>query len=137
MVNLVGKRVALTSTQKIPTFEINDRIVLQPHTWYTCPAGKKALVKGNVKCTGRGAAAVARFEAAGISMFEWDRAVAVNTNASGDSYIEIPDNLATGSGGQTAFFDIELSAGDIIETTQDAGTNAEFEVFAKVQETSI
>jgi len=130
---LPGSRTFSSVAQKIPEFEINDRIVLQPHTWYTCPAGKKAIVKGNVKCTGRGAAAVARFEAAGIRMFEWDRAtVAVNEN-----YIDTPDSLTTSGGGQTAFFDIELSAGDIIETTQDAGTNAEFEVFAKVQETPI
>jgi len=131
---LAGKRGGLSVAQKIPEFEINDRIVLQPHTWYTCPAGKKALVKGNVKCTGRGAAAVARFEAAGIRLFEWNR----NTGVTGSrNYIDTPDALSTAEGGQTALFDFELSAGDIIETTQDAGTNAEFEVVAKVQETSI
>lgn len=129
-----GARTFSSIAQKIPEFDINDRIVLQPHTWYTCPAGKKAIVKGNVKCTGRGAAAVARFEAAGIRLFEWDTAM---FPANGENYIDTPDTLSTGNGGQTAFFDFELSAGDIVETTQDAGTNAEFEVFAKVQETPV
>jgi len=118
-------------SQKIPEFPINDRIVLQPHTWYTCPANKKAIVKGNVKCTGRGAAAIARFEAAGIILFEW----IVSTAPVGQTdYINTPDRLSTFGGGQTAFFDLELAAGDIIETTQDAGTNAEFDVLMKVQE---
>lgn len=131
-----GARTFSSGVQKIPEFEINDRIVLQPHVWYTCQAGKKAIVKGNVKCTGRGAAAVARFEAAGVRLFEWDR-IATLAGFDGPHYIEAPGSMATGNGGQTAFFDFELSAGDIIETTQDAGTNAEFEVFAKVQETPI
>jgi len=130
VVNLVGKRTALTSAQKIPEFEINDRIVLQPHTWYTCPAGKKAIVKGSVQCTGRGAAANADFNVAGVLLFSW-----VTAGGVVQDYIDGPRNLSVVNGGQQAFFKVELSAGDIIETTQNAGTNAEFNVFASVQET--
>lgn len=129
--------VPKTNTQSQSKFSISARVVLQPHTWYICPAGKRAIVKGNVKCTGRGAAAVARFEQAGIRAFEWPRVSPPNTFFNGPAYIEQPDQLATGSGGQTAFFEIELEAGEIIETTQDAGTNAEFEVFADVLELPI
>jgi len=132
---MVGIRQASNQVQKIPEFEINDRIVLQPHTWYTCPAGKKAIVKGSVVCTGRGAAATADFDVAGITMFRWDRSGALASGAP-ENYIETPLILTTGSGGQTAFFDVELSAGDTIETNQNTGTNAEFNVFAKVQETA-
>jgi len=124
--------VSRNQVQKIPTVEINGRVVIQPNTWYTCPTGKKAIVKGRVQCTGRGAAANADFEAAAIVMFSWTTAVA---NAAGDSYIQIPRALSTAGGGQFAFFEVELSAGDIIETTQNSGTNAEFNLWASVQET--
>jgi len=129
---LPGARTFSSGVQKIPQFEINDRIVLQPHTWYTCPAGKKAIVKGRVQCTGRGAAAVANFEAAGVVMYAWTSASSGTTNAD-----IIPRSLRTGGGGQFAFFEVELSAGEIIETTQDTGTNAEFNVWADVQETPV
>jgi len=128
---LPGARTFSSGVQKIPKFEINDRIVLQPHTWYTCPVGKKAIVKGRVQCTGRGAAATASFEAAGVIMFTW-----VAGGAIIGSWDEVPRNLVD-SLDQFALFEVELSAGDIIETTQNAGTNAEFNVWADVQETPI
>lgn len=118
--------------QKIPTSEINARVVLQPNTWYTCPTGRKAIVKGSVVCTGRGAAANADFNAAGILWFSWVTAGAVIGN-----YLDVARNLSTVNGGQFAFFEVQLSAGEIIETTQNSGTNAEFNVFASVQETPI
>jgi len=130
---LVGRRSTSGIAQKIPEFDINDRIVLQPHTWYTCPAGKKAIVKGSIQCTNRGAASTADFEAAGVTQFRWDR----NTTPPVASWQDAPRGLTTGNGGQFAFFEVELSAGDIIETTQNSGTNAEFNVWAKVQETPI
>ncbi len=122
--------VSKGSSQKIPQFPINDRIVLQPHTWYACPAGKKAIAKGSVQCTGLGAAGNASFEVAGIIMFTW-----VLTGVSQD-YREIPRSLSVGDA-QLAFFEVELSAGDIIETTQNVGTNAEFNILANVQETDV
>jgi len=129
---LAGVRTFSNTVQKIPEFEINDRIVLQPHTWYTCPAGKKALVKGSVVCTGRGAAATADFDIAGITIYRWDKSTQrVNQE---DAQNE-PLILSTFGGGQSGLFEVELSAGDTIETNQNSGTNAEFNVFAKVQET--
>jgi len=116
-------------SQKIPEFPINDRIVLQPHTWYTCPANKKAIVKGRVQCTDRGAAASAQFLAAGTIMFQWNTAGGIV----GD-YLEAPRSLTTGQGGQFALFDIELAAAETIETDQNTGTNAEFNIWMKIQE---
>jgi len=121
-------------SQKIPTFEINGRVVLQPNTWYTCPTGKKAIVKGQVQCTGRGAAADASFEAAGIVMFSWDGTGAPIGQL---NYIDTPRGLSTGSGGQIAFFEVELAAGEFIRTIQNTGTNAEFNMFASVQESAV
>lgn len=127
---MVGKRVGLGAVQKIPENAINDRVVLQPNTWYTCPAGQKARVKGCVQCTDRGAAATADFIVAGVVMFRWSR-----STGSPLSYLDNPRTLTTASGGQFAEFEVDLAAGDTIVTDQDSGTNAEFNVWAKVQET--
>jgi len=127
-----GTRTSSSVAQKIQEREINARVVLQPNVWYTCPAGKVAKVKGSVQCTGRGAAANADFNAAGILMFSW-----TSNGAIVDDYINQPRVLTTINGGQLAFFEVELSAGQTIETTQDSGTNAEFNVFATVVETNV
>jgi len=130
---LPGARTFSSLAQKIAEFEINGREVVQPFTWYTCPAGKKAIVSGRVQCTNRGAAAIASFTIAGVIMFEWNNAAA----NSGD-YLQVPRGLTTAEGGQFALFDgIELSAGDTIVTSQSTGSNAEFNLWAKIQETPI
>lgn len=127
-----GVRNFSNTVQKIPEFEINDRIVLQPKTWYTCPAGKKAIVSGRVQCTGLGAASTVDFLIAAVTMFRWVTGAAI-----GD-YLQNPRNLSTVNGGQFALFDdIELSAGNVILTTQNVGTNAEVNLWAKIQETSV
>jgi len=127
---LPGARTFSGGVQKIPEFEINDRIVLQPHIWYTCPAGKKAVVTGRVQCTGLGAAANASFVFAGVVMFRW------LVTALSHDYLTAPRELSVGDS-QFAEFSEELSAGDTIETIQSTGTNSEFNVWAKVQETPI
>lgn len=122
--------ISRNQAQKIQSIEINGRVILQPNTWYTCPTGKKAIVKGRVQVTSRGAAANASFEVAGTVMFRWDRNTAVV-----DSAINAPRTLTTSGGGQFAEFEVELAAGDIIRTIQNTGTNAEFNVWASVAET--
>jgi len=122
--------VSRNQAQKIQSVEINGLIVLQPNTWYTCPTGKKAIVKGSVRCTDRGTAADTDFVAAGIIMYTWNDAGAII----GD-YIDNPESLSTINGGQTAFFEVELAAGETIVTQQASGTNASFKVFASVIET--
>jgi len=124
--------IARNQAQKIPTFEINGRVVLQPNTWYTCPTGKKAIVKGRVQCTALGAAALADFNAAGVAMFRWN-----NSAANSGDYLQVPRGLTTAEGGQFALFEVELAAGETITTTQDSGTNAEFNVWASVQESPV
>jgi len=130
-----GVTVALGTVQKLPQVPITPvRTVVQPTTWYTCPTGKKAIVKGRVACTGRGAAATSTFKARGETMFEWNQSGVPIVNV---DYINRPRDLSDGSGGQYAFFEIELAAGDIIQTIQNTGTNAEFNVFADVDETPV
>jgi len=116
--------------QKIPTVEINGRVVLQPNIWYTCPTGKKAIVKGRVQCTGRGAAATAHFTAAGVIMFQW------GSQAAGQGWETSPRNLSEPTD-EFAFFEVELAAGETILTDQSSGTNAEFNMWASVQETPV
>lgn len=123
--------IAKTGIQQEIRIPIAGQEVVQPFTWYTCPAGKRAICKGQVKCNNRGAAAISRFEAAGLRMFQWNTGV---FPAGGENYIDTPEALSTAGGGQTALFDLELAAGEILETTQDAGTNANFELFFNVIE---
>lgn len=121
-----GVTVPLGSVQKLPGIAITPRAtVVQPTTWYTCPAGKKAKVKGLVTCQGFGAATTASLLIGGTEIAEWDLVgcdTGNNTPLSlcADHYFEI---------------DVELEAGDTVQTTQNSGTNAEFNVFLEVQET--
>jgi len=127
-----GVTVPLGAVQKLPEVPITPvRTVVQPTTWYTCPAGKKAIVKGFVQCTGNGAAATTDFKARGEIMFRWVAGATVV-----GSHLETPRNLKY-SVEQFAEFKTELAAGDIIETVQNTGTNSEFNVFADVQETPV
>jgi len=106
--------------QKIPTEAVTGRVVLQPHTWYTCPAGKKAVVSGKAVCTGLGAAASVRLNAAGVRIVEWQAAAASDKVLIINSYFE---------------FEVQLAAGETLDTSQDSGTNGEIDMLAKVQET--
>jgi len=124
---IISRNVA----QKLAGISITARVVLQPHTWYTCPTGKKARVKGTVQCTGFGASANTSFNVSGVEMYRW------NGTGATKNYLESPRDLQVVDGGQMALFDIELAAGDIVETTQNTGTNAEFNVWADVEETPI
>jgi len=113
------------SYKKIQEDSINGRIVVQPHVWYTCPTGKKAIIKGQAVCTGTGAAAnttlqgadetIRRVLSSGGSTDRWQRDLVINL-------------IFT--------FEIELNAGETLETIQNTGTNAEWEVIAQVLETS-
>lgn len=130
---MVGKTTTLNQINVMPEIDVNGRVVIQPNIWYTCPVGKKAVCRGRVRCTNRGAAAIARFEIAGERMFEWNNAL--NGALSSDI---LPKGLGTGSGGQFGLFDnIQLAAGETIETTQDSGTNAAFDLWARIQETPV
>jgi len=132
--------IAKNTQQKSPVIEINGRELVQPFTWYTCPVGKIATVKGKVTCTGTGAASEARFSVAGVILLRWQAFVV------GDVFREFayPDDMnqirtSAGNLRNTPInilrkFDVTLSAGQTIVTSQNSGTNAEFNVFAEVNE---
>ena len=65
---------------------VND--VLQPTTWYTCPAGKVATVKGTVVCVDLGAGAQGQLDINGIRFANW--------GAGGGTVIQQPLDLLTG-----------------------------------------
>jgi len=139
---LSGVQVSTNSVSTIPTVPITPRrTVVQPTTWYTCPAGKKAIVKGKVTCTNTGAGAEGRFVAGGVTMFRFGA-------FAGNVAQVFPDDTASYTNTTpTVFnrtpldvfriFEVQLAAGETIQTTQDSGTNAEFNVFAEVQESPI
>lgn len=119
---MTSKVSALNTTQKIPTTAINVRRVVSPFTFYTCPTGKKAIVKGKAVCTGLGAAASVRLNAAGIQIVEWAAAAVGNKILVIQTYFE---------------FEIQLNAGETLDYSQDAGVNGELNVNATVQETPV
>ena len=117
---MTGRTTALNTAQRINTTPINIRRVLSPYTFYTCPAGKKATVIGKAVCTGLGAAASVRLNAAAIRIVEWQAI------ASGDKILAVNSYFD---------FDIQLAAGETLDYDQSSGTNGELNVNAKVQET--
>jgi len=106
--------ISRNSTQVIATTEINTRLVGATLIFYTCPTGKKAIIKGSSVCTGLGAAANVRLEADAVQILRWDATQVIN--------VAKP-------------FDVQLAAGETLAKAQDSGTNGEVNVNAKVQET--
>jgi len=116
--------ISRNQIQRIPTTLINLRKVLSGGTdgdFYTCPTSKKAIIKGTAVCTGLGAAATVNLLAGGVELCDWDVAGNIGTN-----------NLTVG----TFFpFEIQLAAGDILQYTQNTGTNGEMQITAEILET--
>lgn len=123
--------IARNQLQTIPSVGINRRdVAAHPITYYTCPAGAKAKCKMLVGCTGTGAAATVDIIVAGVIMFRWLNAGFVN------NYIDAPRTLgATAS--QFAQAEFDLVATETIVSAQDAGANAEINMFLEIQETPV
>ena len=135
----VDRLEPLGSLQKIPwNVIINDRKVLQPHTWYTCPTGKKAFAKATLSCDSTGASSEAYLEVNGVRIRKWGAGGGLSgygtnaiTGAGAGLSGKMPENTL-------AVIEFSLNAGETIETTQDGGfTNASFNVLLEIQETSI
>jgi len=103
------------SVQTIASTPLNERKVDEtPAAFYTCPTGKKAVIKGSVICTGLGAAAEVRLAAGGINVL---RFLAADVTAL-----------------TSKVFDISLAAGETLAKDQDSGTNGELDLNCTVQE---
>jgi len=117
--------------QKIASVGINQRdVASHPITYYTCPTGAKAKCKMLVGCTGTGAAATVDILVAGVIMFRWLSAGFVN------NYLDAPRTLGA-TADQYAKAEFDLVAGQTVVSAQDAGTNAEINMFMEVQETPV
>lgn len=101
-------------------------VVIQPNTYYTCPTGKIAIVRGTCTCVDFGAAANASLEFDDVKYATW--LVGGGT---------IVDQLTNLSNDMTITFKCELSAGDTIKSTQNTGTNAQFKFQAEIEEFNI
>jgi len=123
--------ISRNQLQRIPSVAINRRdVALHPVTYYTCPAGAKAKCTMLVGCTGTGAAATVDIIIAGVIMFRWLNAGFVN------NFIDAPRTLgATAS--QFAKAEFDLAATETIVSAQDAGANAEINMFLEIQETPV
>jgi len=101
--------------------------VLQPTTYYTCPAGKIARIKGTWLCEDTGAAATVDLNAAGISIAEVQA-------TGGGTDPNVPQDLAEG----LLFpFDIILVATETLDVSQNTGTNADTLINAVITESPV
>jgi len=121
---MTSKLTVRNQSQRLGFTAIHYNAAVQPVTHYTCPAGKIARIIGWCFCEGTGSAATADLDVAGISIAEWQ---ATGGNANSDS----PQNMAEG----VRFdFDEVFEAGETLVTDQNSGTNAEFHLFARIEE---
>ena len=120
--------ISRNQIQKIASIALNERKVLSGGTdgdFYTCPTGKKAIIKGFAVCTGTGAAATVDLNVAGVSVAEWQSSGGVGNNF-------IPQTMAVNVQYE---FEVQLDAGEILQYSQNSGTNAEMNVNAEILET--
>jgi len=120
--------ISRNQLQRIATTALNLRKVLSGGTdgdFYTCPVGKKALIKGTAICTGLGAAASVDLNVAGVAIHQW-QATAVRDVS--EFQVDVD---------QIVPFDVQLDAGEILQYSQDSGTNAEMNINAEILETPI
>lgn len=129
--------IAKTTSQKLHPVPINDgihRTVVQPTIWYQCPIGKKALVKGTVRCSGTGAAATVDLDIAGVTDIRWRASTGWDIRAryNTDLRTDVPDLDRV-----RMTFVADLLGGQFIETNQSSGNNAEINMFAEVVESDV
>jgi len=111
----------------------NKRTILQqdtgshPITYYTCPTGKIAVIKGNIICSSTGTGSEADLIAGGISQCEWQ-------SSGGGTIIQVPQDLAI----NVLFpFEINLKAAETLVSQQSSGTNANMTINCVVEEFNI
>jgi len=120
--------ISRNQIQRIPTTALNVRKVLSGGTdgdFYTCPTGKKAVIKVMAVCTGLGAAASVDLDVAGVTIQEWTSGTPAFSTA------------ATITTNMIRLFEVQLEAGDILQYTQNSGTNAEMNINAEILETPV
>jgi len=106
---------------------LSSNDVLQPVVYYTCPAGKIAVIKGTWLCDDTGAAATVDLNAAGLSIAEVQA-------TGGGTDPNVPQDLAEG----LLFpFEVTLAATETLGVTQNTGTNANTTVLAVIEEFNI
>jgi len=119
----IVSRNQIQKTNKRTFALVND--VVQPTTWYTCPTGKIAIVKGSTTCVDTGAAATSTLAFGGVVHATW--------LATGGSNVLLDDLAEQFVLEWTAF----LEAGDTIVTDQNTGTNSQFKLQMEVEEFNI
>jgi len=98
-----------------------------PVTYYTCPAGKIAIIQGAWLCSDTGAGGVVDLNAGGISIAEVQA-------SGGGTDPNIPQDLAEGL---LFKFVANLSASETLATSQDSGTNANTLIDITIEEFNI
>ncbi len=128
--------VSKTSAQKLQQFPILPRrVTVQPHTWYICPIGKKALVVGSAQCTGTGGGTQADVDILplGITKYRWFPGPSAQVQKCNWN----PLGLSANNFAEVCPIRIELAAGESIQTNQNLFTNAEFNLDLEVFESDV
>jgi len=125
--------IAKNTSQGIPDINIIRNITVTPDDLYTCPVGKRAIVKGLVRCVDRGAAGTVNFKANGVIIYVWNTAAFIN-NQLHPAWTERPADMTTSGGGEVGVVDVILEATQTIRVDQSVGTNAQLKVILQVRE---
>lgn len=112
---MVGRLTALNQVQNIPTVPFIARLTSTATVWYTCPAGKKAKVRGYAVLDALGAAVDVHIE----------------RNPTGGDVLSVD---LTAAGQTTGIIEFDLAAGDTLGYDQNAGTNATIDGVWSIQE---
>ena len=118
-------RNQVQKTNKRTLFQKN--VSGHPITYYTCPSGKIAIIKGTWICDNTGAGNQVDLISAGVSIAE------VQATGGGVD-INIPQDLAE----QLLFpFEANLVAGETLVTAMDTGSNADTIISIVIEEFNI
>ncbi len=112
---MVGRVSAYNALQNIPTFRVASRLTATSQSWYTCPAGRKAKVRGYFIVDAFGAATIIHIEinpTAGV------------VASGGVTVVDIQSDIV----------EVDLAAGDVLGYDQDAGTNGTVDGVWSIQE---
>jgi len=114
-------------SQRIRAIQLLDRRVIQPSIWYTVPAGKKAIVKGNCLVDNFGSATFVNLEGGGVIIAKWVVAGFITLQTIYPKQLQINVSYP---------FEVELMAGESIRTSSDT-TAGDVDINATIEESPL
>jgi len=115
---LAGKRTALNTVQKLPTFAVVGSATTQDFAMYTVPAGKKAILNAVLMLDTYGSSSQVNIKVGGTSIMRFISGVDLtnqNKNLNGVSLSagQIFEKDDNGSGNSNVRFDLTVQESDV------------------------